>query len=137
MSVAEVALLALAAGLGAFAKGVTGFGMPMIAIPLPSRLVGVEDAVVAIAVPNVASNVWLAWRNRTAADEVPPTGGFLVVGIAGAAVGVALFTTLDSVWIARILAAVVVLFLVNKRVNPHFRVDCGGSIAYWARPSAW
>lgn len=115
-------MLVAAVAVGSFAKGVTGFGGPMLAIPLASLYVGVDDAIVAIAFSAVASNVWLAWRHRHGEPVGAGWHGFLVAGGVGAVAGVALFTALDPRGIGRILAVVIVLYLLNRHLHPDMRL---------------
>ncbi len=66
MSGTELAIVLVAVVIGAIAKAVTGMGLPLIAIPIASLFVDVNDAIVVIAFPNVLANAYLAGRERQA-----------------------------------------------------------------------
>ena len=65
MNGTELAVVLAAVVIGAIAKAITGMGLPLIAIPIASLFVDVNDAIVVIALPNVLANAYLAGRERT------------------------------------------------------------------------
>ena len=69
MTGAEIAVVLGASLLGAFVKAVTGMGYPVIAIPLITLVLGIEDAVVIVAAPNLAANLILCWGARAGRAE--------------------------------------------------------------------
>jgi uncharacterized membrane protein YfcA len=91
-------LLALAAVVvGSLLKSITGMGLPLVAIPTISLFVGVQEAVVVMAVPNVLLNALLAWRERgalPATRDLPRLGGTAVVG---AVAGTVLLVSIPAV----------------------------------------
>lgn len=58
----------LAFALGGLAKGLTGIGLPMIAVPILSLLLGVPNAIALMIVPIVASNLLQTLRGGQLAD---------------------------------------------------------------------
>lgn len=97
--------------LGSLVKGITGIGLPLTAVPIMSLVIGVEDAVVSIALPNLGSNVALCWTNRTARSEVEGLSTFVLVGGATAVGGAWLLTSVSERWLLLGLATVVSTFL--------------------------
>ncbi len=65
----EIAIALVAVLVGALTKSVTGMGFPLVAIPVISLFVSVEDAVVVIALPNVVMNLVLCLGVRSAWSE--------------------------------------------------------------------
>jgi uncharacterized membrane protein YfcA len=59
VTVGTLLVILFALSLGSFVKGVTGTGLPQIAIPVMASLLGVEHAVVVMAIPGVLSNATL------------------------------------------------------------------------------
>ena len=57
-------VIVTAIALGSLIKGVTGSGLPQIAIPVMAIFIGVEHSVVVMAIPGMVSNAWLIWRFR-------------------------------------------------------------------------
>ena len=52
----ELAVVFLAIGAGAFIKGLTGTGFPLVAVPVMAVFLGVEHAVIVLQIPNLVSN---------------------------------------------------------------------------------
>ena len=64
MSFETLAIILVAISIGAFSKGLTGIGLPTIAIPILAGFLGVEHAVVVMTIPVAASNVVIVWSYR-------------------------------------------------------------------------
>jgi uncharacterized protein len=117
----ELAIILVAIALGAFVKGVTGSGLPQIAIPVIAIFLGVERAVVIMALPGVFTNSWLMWEHRAAASKTRDLPTLLVTGIVGAVIGTVGLTILRPAVLSLILAAMgllyVVLFLMKREIR--------------------
>jgi uncharacterized membrane protein YfcA len=118
----ELAIILVAMAVGAFIKGVTGSGLPQIAIPVMASFIGVEPAVVIMAIPGVATNTWLLLTHRRHRFETRDLPSLLVMGIAGAVVGTWLLKSLDNSVLSLVLAAVVVLYVVVFLFRPQLSV---------------
>lgn len=118
-------LLAIAGAMvvGAFLKGVTGLGLPVIAIPVLAPVVGVERAVVIMVLPTAVTNAWLAWRHRWHLPETRHLPVLLGCGVLGAVGGAWLLTTLDERVLALVVVAVVLAYVVNLLRNPEARLN--------------
>ena len=79
MSAGDLVVIFLATAAGATVKGATGIGLPLVATPLMSLVIGVENAVVAIAIPNLASNALIVWTQREHRGVVGSLRSFRVV----------------------------------------------------------
>lgn len=55
-----LAVIAAVFLVGGFAKGLTGFGLPTVAVGLLTAFLGLADAIVLMLVPAFATNVWQA-----------------------------------------------------------------------------
>ena len=55
----DLVVIVIAIAVGAFIKGATGGGLPQVAIPVMAPFLGVEHAVVLMAIPGIVSNAWL------------------------------------------------------------------------------
>lgn len=80
MSGLEVAVCVSAIVVGIVVKAITGMGFPLVAIPVISVFVSVEDAVSVVALPNAVMNGALCWQTRA---EAPHTRDLPVLGVAG------------------------------------------------------
>ncbi len=104
----------LAVSFGAAVKAITGMGLPPVAIPVLSLFVGVEDAIVIMAIPTVVTNValiWDGWESRTGYDDPPRMLGAAALG--GAA-GAWLFSGLEPKVVVVLLGIVVGAYIVSK-----------------------
>jgi uncharacterized membrane protein YfcA len=123
VSVETASIIFAALLIGSVTKGVTGFGLPMVAVPLLSGLLGVERAVVVMVIPTFVSNAWLLWTHRNRAAEAwRHLPLFLAVGVAGTVLGTGLLTVLSGRALVLILAAWLGLYLLMQLVHPGIRV---------------
>ncbi len=87
MTGTEIAVVLGASLLGAFVKSVTGMGYPLLAVPLITLVLGVEDAVVIVAAPNVTANMLLCFGARTSMSESRDLPSLVGWGMGGAVLG--------------------------------------------------
>ena len=133
LSIETAAIIFVALLIGAITKGVTGFGLPVVAVPLLSGILGVERAVVIMVIPTMVSNAWLLWAYRGAAvgawRHLP---GFLAVAAVGTVAGTSLLAALSGRTLALILAAWLGAYLLTQV----FRSGLGVP-QRWRRPLSW
>ncbi|MDH3262284.1 MAG: sulfite exporter TauE/SafE family protein [Acidimicrobiia bacterium] len=103
-----MAFVAVAAG--AFVKGVTGSGLPLIGIPFMASFLGVEHAVVVMLIPTAVANAWMVWANREAASEARHLWPMYLLGVVGTASGTWILVSFDDRWLSLALAAMIVLY---------------------------
>lgn len=117
-------LLVVTAGvaLGSLLKGITGIGGPLIAIPVLAAFLGVERAVVVMAVPGVAMNAWQIWEYRRDVSKTRHLGVLTLTGMMGVALGTWALATLDERILSAGLAAAVIAYLITRWVNPTFQI---------------
>lgn len=123
MTGSQLLVIVLASFAGALVKAVTGLGYPVIAVPLISLAIGVPDAVVIVALPNLAANAWLWWESRDARHEVVGLGPLVACGIVGAVVGTIALVNLPEDPLLVLLAATVVVFVIRFLRNPDLRLS--------------
>ena len=128
-----VAVLA-AVSVGALVKSVTGMGLPLVAIPVMAPVVGIEDAVVIMSLPNLVANAYLVWRNRAGRVEAPPLGRFVAAGVAGTVAGVLLLSVLSETVLGVALAAAIFAYVGWRIRWPEARMS--GAVARRLAPLA-
>ena len=128
-----VAVLA-AVSVGALVKSVTGMGLPLVAIPVMAPVVGIEDAVVIMSLPNLLANAYLVWRHRAGRTEAPPLGRFIVAGILGSVAGVLLLSLLSETVLTMALALSVFAYVGWRLRWPEARMS--GQVAQRIAPVA-
>lgn len=124
MDVAEILLVVAAVSAGFFAKGVTGIGGPLVAIPVLASFQGVEYAVAVIAIPTLVANTWLVWEHRSAAALVRRyLTGLLVAGVLGVVAGAWILVSVGDRVLAATLALFVIAYIIWYAGNAEFRLD--------------
>ena len=107
-----LALALLVVGIGSLAKGITGVGLPILAVPVLASFSSVEEAVVLMVLPSVAANVWLIVTHRKW-PVLRPHLGFLLAGLAGGLFGTWLLAVLDDRSLKLILAIWLGIYLIQ------------------------
>ncbi|MBT8110286.1 MAG: sulfite exporter TauE/SafE family protein [Gammaproteobacteria bacterium] len=111
---AELVVVALAAvALGALIKGVTGLGLPLVAVPTIATFASVEEAVVLVIIPTFGSNLWLVGTHRQFAGLLSGHVPFLAAGLAGSIIGTFLLTAIDDRWLKLALAVWLAVYLAQ------------------------
>lgn len=123
MTGGQLALILLASAIGATVKSVTGLGYPLIAVPIVSLVLGVEDAVVVVAIPNLAANVFLCWESREGRAGARDLDRLIGVGVIGAVIGTIALVNLPDAPLLLALAATIVVFVVQFVRRPELRLD--------------
>lgn len=130
---AEVAIVLGASLVGAFVKAVTGMGYPLLAVPLIALVMGVEDAVVIVAAPNVTANLLLCqgtWAARTDTRDLPALVGF---GMAGAVVGTVALVSVPEEPLLIVLVLTIAMFVITFVRHPELRID-PATASRWSPP---
>ena len=118
----DVVVIVLAIALGAFVKGVTGAGLPLIAIPVMAAFLGVERSIVIMTIPGIVSNTWMLWALRHHLPRTRDLPTMLSTGIVGVLVGTWLLKTLDPRVLSLTLAAVMLTYVVLFFAHPELRL---------------
>lgn len=122
MSGAELVVVVVAVAVGAVTKGLAGLGLPVVAVPVTAGFLGVEEAVVVMAFPSLASNLWLIAEHRGARRDTRHLPALVLPGVVGAAVGSWLLTAVDETALAVVVAVLVGGYAALFAVNPEVRV---------------
>lgn len=113
MTGTQLLAVVLASLVGATVKSVTGLGYPLLAVPLLALVIGVEDAVVLIALPNLAANIYLCWETREVRGEARDLPVLVGFGIVGAVIGTIALVSLPEEPLLIALALAIAVFVVN------------------------
>ena len=117
----SIILLGLA--VGAFVKGLTGMGLPLVAAPLMAGFLGAEHAIVVMQIPCLFSNLWLVWRHRAEAKTTPVRYNMIIPGVLMTIVGVWFLDSASDDVTILLLAIAVAFFLALLILNPTFRME--------------
>lgn len=113
-------LIALAVIIGALAKGVTGIGLPLIAIPVVAAFFGVEQAVVIMAIPTFVTNLLLIREHRAHAGQTRHLPVMLSLGLIGTVLGTVFLTSVDPAVPAIVLGLLVLTYVGLRIAQPSF-----------------
>ena len=123
MGLDEVAIVLVAVSFGGLVKGVTGMGLPPIAIPIIAIFVGVEEAVVIMAIPGVVSNAWLVVEHRASMASVRNLPMLVAAGTVGVVIGTFLLVELDERPLQLAVAAMIGTYLVVNILRPQLMLS--------------
>ena len=82
-----IAVISPAVGLAGIAKGATGLGFPIVAVPIIAVFVPVEHAVVVVTLPNLMVNAAMVREHRRRAAVMPWLKVMIATGMIGAVLG--------------------------------------------------
>jgi uncharacterized membrane protein YfcA len=122
VDVVDLVVIVAAIAVGAFIKGATGGGLPQIAIPVMAVFIGVEHAVVVMAIPGVIANGWLVWTLRHEARGTRDLPGMVITCTVGAIAGTLLLHSLDGRVLSGVLALVIIAYIAIALLHPGFTI---------------
>lgn len=115
----ELLIIAIALAVGGTAKGLTGLGLPLVAVPVMAGFLGVERAVMTMVIPVLVLNLWLTWTLRDCVKEVPEMPRLLLTSIPGVALGAGVLFLASERFLATALATWVVAYLLLRVFHPN------------------
>lgn len=116
--------------MGSWIKGLTGFGLPMFAIPAVATLTSVEEAVILMIIPGLGSNIWLVVSHRQYRQKLIDHKAFIVAGFIGGIIGTLLLVEINDRWLKLVLAVWLALYLIQRVFGSRLK------IAFQARGAA-
>ena len=119
----SLGIISFGLALGAFVKGLTGMGLPLVAVPFMAGFLGAEHAIVVMQIPGLVSNIWLVWRQRGEARTTKLRYDMILPAALMTIVGVWFLDTADDSITILLLAVAVAGFLALLLFNPSFRLD--------------
>ena len=122
MSLESLAIILLALAAGSVVKGVTGLGLPLVAMPVLANFIGAQHAVAVMVLPGLASNTLLLAKQWRHARAVPDLPWLMATAVVGAAIGTWGLSSLDERTLSLAIAAMIALYLVLMVVRPSARI---------------
>lgn len=116
-----VAIVLAAISVGALIKGITGVGLPLIAVPAIASFTSVEEAVVLMVIPTLGSNLWLVGNHRRFFATLRQHVAFLAAGFVGGILGTFLLVAIDDRWLKLVLAVWLALYLIQYGLGDFLR----------------
>lgn len=116
MTPEELAVIFIALAAGSLVKGISGLGLPLVAIPVMAGFLGAERAVVLMVVPGILINFALMWTYRAHATAVPNLPLFAPVAVAGVVLGAWILSAVPERYIIIFMALWLGLYLLKTLV---------------------
>lgn len=129
-------LIVVAVGAGSVAKGATGMGMPLIAIPMLASITGLQHAICVLIVPILVSNAWQIWdfRKARADQRLGFLSPMLIACCIGVGIGTWVLTTVPERGLALTLGLLLLGYLGLRLAKPNLIL--GPDLARrWALPA--
>ncbi|MFN0263607.1 sulfite exporter TauE/SafE family protein [Tepidamorphus sp. 3E244] len=123
MNTEVLALIFLSIGAGAICKGITGMGLPLIAIPLMANFIDVPQAIAITIVPSIVSNGWQAISYRAERGHVDFLPRMLVASAIGVGIGTLFLKSAPGEVTFRVLGVMMLAFVVLRLLRPQFVLD--------------
>ena len=118
-------VVALAFVAGGVLKGATGYGAPLLAVPVMAVSVDLAFAITIFSIPNILPNLWQAWSFRAA--RLSP--GFLLrfAGAAalGSAAGAWALANIDTDLLSLVLVAIILTYIGFRLWQPDWTLPMG------------
>ena len=111
-------VIVLALSAGGLTKGITGLGLPGVAVPIMASFLGVEQAVMIMLLPTMTTNAWLTWNLRDCHVEVPELRRIILIGIPGVGLGAAVLYLASERFLATLLSLWVLVYLAVRMLRP-------------------
>lgn len=116
--------LVVALGAGAVAKGATGMGLPLVALPSLAAILGLQHAIGVILIPILVTNAWQVWRFRGVRHGVGLAflPRFLAAGAIGVAIGTWALDALPERSLMLGLGLILIGYVALRLVHQHAAV---------------
>lgn len=118
LDLSDLIIAFVAVAIGAFVKGVTGSGLPLLGIPVMASFLGVEHAVAVIVIPSTVSNGWIVWVNRRESERARHLLPLVAMGVVGVVIGTWVLVSFTDRWLSLALAAMIIVYAVVFLTRP-------------------
>lgn len=132
----EIVLVVASVFAGALVKSVTGMGFPLVAIPVMTLFLPTPVAVAMIALPNIAQNVVLVVRHRSAWRRTRSVVVFCIAGVPGAVVGAIALGSVPEAAVRAVLVVALAAYLISTISTPDLVISEVRS-ARWSGPAGF
>lgn len=133
MSAGTITVILVAVFAGSLLKSISGFGLPLVAVPTISLVADIETAVAVLALPNLAINLVMAWRGRGHYGETRDLPVLAITGFVGGVIGTIALVSLPEEPLVAALVLVVIGYVVRFYRAPDVALD-PTTTRRWAAP---
>jgi hypothetical protein len=122
MSAESLVVIFVALAAGSLVKGISGLGLPLVAIPVMAGFLGVEHAVAVMIIPGVLINFWLMWTYRDHAVAIPNLPVVALAGVAGVVAGALILSVVPDWYLVLFMALWLGGYLLSLLFRGRFRM---------------
>ncbi len=115
ISYLELLLIVGAFVFGGLCKGISGVGVPIVAVPVIASVTDITLAIILIAIPSVVPNFYQVWRFKTSWTRSFSLGTLCLASIIGSGIGVLILLKVDPEILSKILGLVVISYCAIQR----------------------
>lgn len=127
-----IALIFIAFFLGGIVKGTAGMGLPLIAIPILTMSIGLQEAVALMVGPAIAANTFQAVSIKGLGETTKRIAPFLLPSLVTIWLGVALLASTDAALLTLFLGALLFTYAVSNMFG--FSVKISSQHEWWIGP---
>lgn len=120
MSIESLAIIVIGLVLGSMVKGISGIGLPLVAIPIMAGFMPIDRAVAIMLLPNLLMNMWLMWTYRAHAVRLANLPLMAAVGVFGVVLGSWLLSAVPEIYMIGFMALWLGGYLVHLMVGREF-----------------
>ncbi len=117
-----ISAIVLALGLGGILKGVTGAGVPLIAVPIIAAFYDIKIAVALLVIPNLMTNIWQGIKYRAHPLEKGFAIKFGICGALGAGLGTIMLAYLPSSVLGLAIAVIIFIYVTLRLTMPNLQL---------------
>jgi uncharacterized membrane protein YfcA len=122
MSPEALIVIFVALAAGSLVKGISGLGLPLVAIPVMAGFLGVERAVAIMIIPGILMNFWLMWTYRDHAVRIPSLPVVAAAGVAGVVAGALILSAVPDRYLVLFMAVWLGLYLLSLLCRERVRM---------------
>ena len=118
ISYLELLLIVGAFVFGGLCKGISGVGVPIIAVPVIASVTDITLAIILIAIPSVVPNFYQVWKFKASWTRPFSLTTLCIASIVGSGIGVLLLLKVDPEMLSKILGLIVISYCAIRRWQP-------------------
>jgi uncharacterized protein len=104
MTPESLLIMFIALAAGSLVKGISGLGLPLVAIPVMAGFMDVDRAVAIMVIPGILINCYLLWAYRKNAVNFASLPLMVCVGVGGVVVGAWILSRTPEVYLLSFMA---------------------------------
>ena len=103
---------------GGLCKGISGVGVPIVAVPVIASVTDITLAIILIAIPSVVPNVYQVWKYREFWTRPFSLVTLCIASVVGSGIGVLVLLKASPEMLSKILGLIVIGYIAIRRWQP-------------------